>query len=88
MGIKKSDTLSDKTKSGKVCIQIMIHVWLFFRCKCVNVLHNPPNSQHYDRPHYSFRCNIESKHLREYVALSDNDYVFSLINFIWALFEI
>ena len=30
-------------------------------CK-FNVLHNPSSSQHYDRPHYSFRCDIESKH--------------------------
>ena len=28
-------------------------------CK-FNVLHNPSGSQHYDRPHYSLRCNIES----------------------------
>ena len=27
-----------------------------------NVLHNPSSSKHYDRPRYSFRCNIESKH--------------------------
>ena len=32
-------------------------------CK-FNVLHNPPSSQHYDRSqgHYSFMCNIESRH--------------------------
>ena len=30
-------------------------------CK-FNVLHNPSSFQHYDRPYYSFRCNIESKH--------------------------
>ena len=25
--------------------------------------HNPSSSQHYDRSHYSFMCNIESKHI-------------------------
>ena len=30
-------------------------------CK-FDVHHNPSSSQHYDRPHRSFRCNIESKH--------------------------
>ena len=27
-----------------------------------NVLYNPSSSQHYDGSHYSFSCNIESKH--------------------------
>ena len=32
-----------------------------------NVLHNPSSPQHYDSSHYSFMCNIESKHFkREY----------------------
>ena len=34
-------------------------------CK-FNALHNPSRSRHYNRPHYSFRCNIKSKHLHEY----------------------
>ena len=33
-------------------------------CK-FNVLHSPSSSQQYDRPHYSFRCNIESKHFTQ-----------------------
>ena len=33
-----------------------------------HVLHSPSSSQHYDRPHYSFRCNIESKHFGSTVS--------------------
>ena len=61
--------LSDKTNSWMECIQSSIHVYLFLDVKLCKfyVLHNPSSSQHYDRPHYSFRCNIESKHFtREY----------------------
>ena len=35
-------------------IQIIIHVWLICSCK---------TPQRYDIPHYSFRCNIECKHI-------------------------
>ena len=65
METKKLDNENDKTNSWEDCIQNIVHVWLFLgvkRCK-FNVLHNPPSSQHYDKPsYYNFRCNIESKH--------------------------
>ena len=51
----------------KECIQIIIHAWLFFSLQLYkfNVLHNPSSSQHSDRPHYSFKCNIESQHFTQ-----------------------
>ena len=61
-------------KNQLVCIQLIIHVWLFLDVKLCkfNVVHNPYtcSSQHYDNPHYSFRCNIESQILRECIALN------------------
>ena len=71
MGIKKSARLLEKTNSWKKCIQIIIHAWLFLGvrlCK-LNILHNPSSTQHYDTPHYSVRCNIESNILLECIAL-------------------
>ena len=46
--------LSGKTNFCISCIQIIVHVYLFFRCKTfVNVIfHNPFGSKYYDRSHY------------------------------------
>ena len=56
----RSARISDKTSYWMECIHIIIHVYLFFRCKKCNVLYNPSSSQQFID---SFRCNIESKHL-------------------------
>ena len=60
----KSARLSNKTNSWMEFIQIIIYVYLFLGVKLckINVRHNPSSYQHYDRPCYIFRCNIEPKH--------------------------
>ena len=63
--LNQSDRLTGIINSWKESIQIIIHVFKFLfekLCKC-NVLYNPSSPQIYDRPHYSFRCNIEYKNI-------------------------
>ena len=61
---------------------MMLLYWsiCIFICK-FNVLHNPSSPGNHDRPHYSFRCNIESKHFT---------WKYSLIIFyyVWGFFQI
>ena len=73
MCLNQSARISDKINSCKECIQIIFHVWLLFRCKTskFNVLGNPFSPQRYDRPHYGFRCNIDSKHVTRIFTFND-----------------
>ena len=48
---------------------IMFIYFLGVKLCTFNVLHHPSSFQHYDRSHYSFRCNIESNILHENISL-------------------
>ena len=69
MGIKKSAELSDKTNSWKKCkcIQIIIHVWLFFKRV---LLHNPSAPNIMIGPARASGVIMNSSILRQCIALT------------------